>query len=93
MNYFNRLGLESRATLIPKGIYYVEEVKYTVKVNPKNEEDYFLVVGALVKAIDKNGVKTFHMSWQDEDYKHLEITECKPINYLRIEYEHQGRDE
>jgi len=34
VNIFNGLGLESRATLVPKGIYFVEDIDYLAKENP-----------------------------------------------------------
>lgn len=91
VNYFNGQGLDSRATMFPKGIYYVEEIEYIAKKHP--EDEYFIVVGGLVKAIDRNGLKTVLHSWNDEDYKDLEFIESKPKTYLRFEYEHQGREE
>ena len=37
-------------------------------------------------AIDKNGLKTVHRTWKDEDYTHLEAIEGKHKTYLRFEY-------
>ena len=91
INLFNGLGLDSRATMIPKGIFFVEEIDYLVKEDPK--DDYFNVAGGLVMAIDKNGLKTVHRSWKDEDYSLLEMTEGKVKTYLRFEYEHNGHEE
>lgn len=91
INFFNGLGLDSRATLIPQGIYYVEEIEYLAKEDPK--DDYYIVTGGLVLAIARNGVKTVHSSWRDENYQNLDSSESKPKRYLRFEYEHQGRKE
>ena len=91
VNLFNGFGLDSRATMIPKGIFYVEDIDFLVKEDPKDE--YFTIAGGLVKAIDKNGLKTIHRSWKDNDYAHLEMTESKPKTYLRFEYEHNDREE
>ena len=91
VNLFNGLGLDSRMTMIPKGIFFVEDVDYLVKEDPRDE--YFNVAGGLVMAIDKNGLKTVHRSWKDDDYAHLEMTEGKPKTYLRFEYEHNDREE
>lgn len=97
VNYFNGQGLESRATMIPKGIYFVEDVDVLAKENP--EDDYYTVIGGRVVVIDRNGMRTVHRTWQDEDYAHLveefpeAITEGKPKQYLRFEYEHQDRKE
>ena len=44
-------------------------------------------------AIDKNGLKTVHRSWKDDDYKHLEMIQGKTKTYLRFEYEHNERAE
>ncbi|KLU63697.1 hypothetical protein DEAC_c43830 [Desulfosporosinus acididurans] len=91
VNFFNGLGLDSRMTLIPKGIYYAEDFDYLVKENP--EDDYYNVAGGVVLAIDRNGVKTVHRTWKDEDHTHLEAIESKHKTYLRFEYEHDGRPE
>jgi hypothetical protein len=91
INIFNAFGLESRATLIPKGIYWVEDIQYLVKENL--EDDYFIVGGGIVKSIDRNGLKSVLRTWSDEDYKHLEIKENEAKTYLRFEYEHEGRKE
>ena len=97
VNFFNGLGLDSRITMIPKGIYYVEDFDYLVKENP--DDEYWQVSGGLVLAIDKNGLKTVHRSWQDDDYKTLveefpeSTIEGKHKTYLRFEYEHHGREE
>ncbi len=90
VNIFNAWGLESRATLIPKGIYFVEEISYAVK---QEDSDGFLEVAGTVNIIDKNGIKTVLHSWEDEDYKHLEQAKTYSKTYLRFEYEHQGHDE
>lgn len=91
VNIFNAFGLESRSTLIPKGIYYVEYIEYLVKENP--EDDYFTVAGGIIYNIDRNGFKSVHHRWIDEDYKHLKIRESESEKYLRFEYEHHGRNE
>jgi hypothetical protein len=91
VNLFNGLGLDSRITMIPKGIFFVEEVDFICKEDPADE--YWQCAGGLVTAIDRNGMRTVHRTWSDPDYEHLEKTESKPKQYLRFEYEHQGRDE
>ena len=91
VNLFNGLGLDSRMTMIPKGIYFVEDFDYIVKENPNDE--YWQVAGGIVMAIDKNGLKSVHRSWKDDDYTHLEATKSKAKTYLRFEYEHQEREE
>ncbi|HVJ49226.1 hypothetical protein [Desulfitobacterium sp.] len=97
VNFFNGQGLDSRMSLIPKGIYYVEDLNYLAKENP--EDDHLTIIGGLVTVIDRNGMKTVLRSWEDEDYAHLveefpeAITESTPNRYLRFEYEHHGRNE
>jgi hypothetical protein len=86
INFMNGLGLESRAELVPKGIYWVEDTTYLVKEN--QEDDYFTVAGGHIDAIDRSGLKTVLHTWIDEDYKHLEITEKEAEKYLRFVYEH-----
>jgi len=90
VNFLNGLGLDSRIALIPKGIYFVEDFDYAVE-NPG--DDYLTVAGGLVMAIDKNGLKTVHRSWKDDDYTHLEMIQGKTKTYLRFEYEHNEREE
>lgn len=91
VNIFNTWGLESRSTLVPKGIYFVEESQYLVKEDPK--DDYYTVSGGVVMALDRSGLKTVLRKWKDEDYKDLEVKESEATHYLRFEYEHQGRTE
>lgn len=88
VNIFNAFGLESRATLVPKGIYFVEDINYLAKKS--QDDDYFIVVGGVVYSIDKNGMKSVLHTWKDEDYLHLKVTESESKKYLRFEYEHQG---
>ena len=90
VNFFNGLGLDSRMTMIPKEIYFVEDFDLVVKINP--DDDYFAVAGGLVIAIDKNGLKTVHRFWKNDDYMHLKIIEGKNKTYLRFEYEHNERE-
>lgn len=85
LRFFNVWGLENRVTLVPKGIYLVEDIQYLVKEN--QEDDYFIISGGVVNAIDRNGMKSVHHSWSDEDYNHLEIKESEATTYLRFEYE------
>jgi hypothetical protein len=91
INFFNAWGIESRATLIPKGIYFVEDVPYLVKKAP--EDDCFMDAGSIVKAIDKNGMKTILHRWINEGYEHLNVKEGEISFYLRFEYEHKGNSE
>jgi len=87
VNIFDGLGLDSRRTMIPKGIYFVEDFDYIITGNP--DANYFTVAGGLVKIIDKDGSKTVHRSWKNQDCKHLEMIEGKTKTYLRFEYEHE----
>lgn len=91
VNYFNGYGLDTRLTMIPKGIYFVEDFDYLVKEKP--EDDFFNVAGGLVMAIDKNGLKSVHRTWKDEDYANLPMIEGKHKQYLRFEYVIDDRDE
>lgn len=90
INFFNAQGLEYR-DIVPTGIYYVEEIEYLVKEYP--EDDYMTIAGGMIKTIDRNGLKTILDNRLHERYKHLEITESEPNNYLRIQYKHQGHSE
>lgn len=91
VNFFNAQGLESRMSLVPKVINFVEDITYLVKESP--EDEYFTEAGHVVRAIMKTGKKKILHKWIHEDYKDLEITESKPYLYLRIEYKHHGRNE
>lgn len=90
VNFFNGQGLDYR-DIVPTGIYYVEEIEYMVK--ECQEDDYMTIAGGMVKAIDKNGIRTVLDNWLHEGYKEFEITESEPKNYLRFQYKHQGRSE
>lgn len=89
INIFNAFNIESRTSLIPRGIYYVEDIEYLVK---ENTDDYFTIVGGIVNAIDKNGIKTVLNERTYERYIGFEITKSEPEFYLRFEYEHDGRN-
>lgn len=91
VNIFNAWGLEVRATLVPKGIYYVEHIEHLSKENP--EDDYYIVVGATINAIDKNGIKSVLHHYIYDDYKNLKILENEVSNYLRFEYEYEAQED
>lgn len=91
VNIYNALGLESRATLQPKGIYFVEDNEYLAKETP--EDDYLIPIGRVIIEICRNGEKDILHDWKDENYKHLKVEKTDVSTYLRFEYEHQGRKE
>lgn len=88
---FNALGLESRMTLFPMRVYFVEETNYHIKQQP--QDDFYICIGGIVKIIDKNGIKKEHSSWQDEDYKNIKPIKSESTSYLRFEYEHNNHEE
>ncbi len=93
VNFYNGLGLGSKATLVPESIFWVEDTVYLAKESPENS--YWTEVGGMQKCIDKNGVKTLYGEWIHEDFKDLEITkdEKRVKEYLRFGYKHHGEDE
>lgn len=91
VNFFNCLGVESRAALVPKSIYYVEEINYLTKECSK--DDYYIISGTVVNAIQEDGKKFEVHKWQDEDYKDYETIENETTNYLRFSYIHYKRSE
>lgn len=92
VNIFNTFGLDTRATLIPKGIYYVEDIKYLVE-EKDDEGKYYVAASGVIKTIDKNGKKTILHTWEDEDYKKHVKSESECQTYLRFEYVINGRNE
>jgi len=91
VNFFNSWGLESRWTLVPKGIYWVEESDYLVKEKP--DQDYYTIAGGIVYSIDRNGLKSILKEWKDEEYICLDRIVERPKFYLRFEYEVNGNRE
>lgn len=91
VNFFNGLGLDSRATLFPLGIHWVEHNEHLTKDEP--EDDYYIVCGSTIYSVDKEGNKTLHRKWVDEDYKESPVLKTQTSEYLRFEYEHQERKE
>jgi len=85
LRIFHAWGLDSRLILIPKGIYFVEDTEYLVKVP---EDDYYTVAGQTIYTIDRSGNKQLLHRWEDDEYKHLMKTAGKPKHYLRFEYQH-----
>lgn len=91
IKFLNGLGLESRAELVPKGIYFVEDETLLVKENPQDED--YIVSGGIIYAIDRNGLKSVLHTWTDEEYKDFEVIEKETSTYLRFEYEHGTYDD
>nr|WP_315990814.1 hypothetical protein [Desulforamulus aquiferis] len=89
INIYNAFGLRARATLLPKGIYFVEDEEYLI-TKQDEEGQYNMAVGGVIKSIDKNGNKTILHTWEDQDYKHLKKKKRENKTYLRFEYEIQG---
>jgi hypothetical protein len=88
VNIFNAWGLGARATLVPKGIYFVEDISHLGKENI--EDDYFIPLGGTIKAIDRSGLKSILHTWNDKEYKHIKTIENEIHTYLRFEYENDG---
>lgn len=91
INLLNCWGLESRLTLIPIAINFVEDIEYLVKENLN--DDAYTVAGGIIKAILSNGKKVVLHKWIYEDYVNLEKIQGKSKHYLRFEYKHGSRKE
>ncbi|MGD9679243.1 MAG: hypothetical protein AB7V16_12955 [Vulcanibacillus sp.] len=91
IKFINNLSIDNKATLIPSGIYYVEDFQYLIKENP--DDDHVMVSGGAVFQILKDGSKHLLHEWADEDYKNYESIKAKSKFYLRFEYEIQERNE
>jgi hypothetical protein len=91
INFLNALGLESRAELTPKFVYYVEEITYLTKED--KSDDYYIIKGTIVNAITKNGDKFKIHEWKDSDYKDFPVLKTETTNYLRFSYKHYEREE
>lgn len=89
INIFNALGLDSRATLIPKGIYFVEDIQYLCKLNPA--DDTYIVKERTILSVDRSGLKSVLYNYTDEEYEGLPVLTAESSNYLRFEYEHHER--
>jgi len=90
-NFFISLGLESRASLVLLGIYWVDHNEYLIKEDP--QDDFYIVCGCTINTIDRDGNKVLHRKWVDEDYKDYPILDIETSEYLCVEYEHFGRKE
>lgn len=91
INIFNGLSLESRDTLIPKSIYYVEDIEYLSK--EKLEDDYYVITRRIIKSIDRNGKKTIIHDYNDYEHSNLNPIKTDTQKYLRFEYELNGKKE
>ncbi|MEG3006124.1 MAG: hypothetical protein RR806_01515 [Oscillospiraceae bacterium] len=90
LNYFNAYGLETRATMYPLGIYYVEETKFLGKNN--ETDDYYVGFGCEILIIKADGSTELLRKSKDENHNLKSIiTENK--NYLRFEYQINDRQE
>lgn len=90
VNIYNNFGLDTRATLIAKGIYYVEDIKLLYK---DKEDDPYTVIGGIIYNIDRNGNKRLLHKWKDKDYKGIEPIKDNSSYYLRFEYVIDNRNE
>lgn len=89
VNVFNAIGIESRATLVPIAIYWVEETEYLTKRNP--QDDSYIIKGGVVYAISRNGVKKLINKWKDPDFKDYKVMVTETKTYLRFEYKHGNK--
>ncbi|OPY63657.1 MAG: hypothetical protein A4E56_00380 [Pelotomaculum sp. PtaU1.Bin065] len=92
VNYFNNFGLDTRLTLIPLGIYFVEHIHHSIKQVDEDGE-YFLEVAGVVKSIDKDGKKKVIHRWEDKEYKQIKRDKEQSETYLRFEYKIFGKKE
>lgn len=85
-NFFNAWGLEYRMAIIPNGIYWVEDIEYLVKKDPK--DDYYTLFERIIFSLDFDGNKTVLRRFKEkEEFQYFEkVTEEK--TYLRFEYQH-----
>lgn len=91
INIYNGHGVNARRLINPKGIYFVEDVDYYIE--RPNDEDLALVIGGLVTAIYNDGEKEVIKEWVEDDYKIEDHTGKYIRNYLRFEYDYDGRNE
>ena len=77
VNFFNRWGLEARATIKPQSIGCFEDYNY-INVN----ED---IVGGEVVEIIKGGDRLVTYAWFDDEYK-KEDCEIKRTEYISFKY-------
>lgn len=89
INFYNDCGLESRAGKIPTGIYFVEDTEFLFKRN--NEDEFYVAAGGVIKAIDKNGMKSVLHTWNDEDNPIQGEIREETSTYLRFEYQQNDR--
>lgn len=80
VSFFNAWGLEKRAELVPKAVYYVQEIEYI------DSDD--LVVASVVKAISKDGRN--HIIHNDI-FETTALSECRKCidEYLRFELKNE----
>lgn len=91
INFYNRLGVDSKLCLDPKSIYFVNEDTLTIQ-RDKNDEDSWVFVGCTTYVLDKylKRIKVLK-NIIDEDYKYLKKTDAKFERntekcYLRFDY-------
>ena len=84
VNFYNASGLEARSLIVPQGIYFVEDIEYLAKENPKDE--HYTVIGGTVLSIDRNGLKSVLHHWHDKEHKDTKGEAQERKEYLRFEY-------
>ena len=93
INYYNAFGLDTRATLIPMAIYYVEDTAFYIIEKEDDGQEIRVLAGGLVKVIDRDGKKRVLTEWQDQDYEGIQKESGPCEYYLRFEYKIHGRRE
>lgn len=91
VKFFNGHWLETRSSIIPKSINFVEDILHLGKENIKDDE--FVPLGGTINIVCRNGLKMVMRTWNDDEYKNLNVLENEVDNYLRFEYTINGKNE
>lgn len=70
--------------LTPIAVYRAEETESISKEN--NEDDYYVSVKNIVKAVNCEGKKAVKHRCINKEYSHLKVLETSTKTYLRFEY-------
>lgn len=82
VNMFNSLDLKSRSSLVPTGIYWVEETQQWIESH--EQKGFYDMISAAIYEVDKDGNKRLLHKFESEE--HEGASKTANIQYLRFEY-------
>lgn len=85
VNFYNAHGINRRMTMIPKGIYRVENVEYLVF--DKEDKNFIVDSKTEVYELRNNGERILLRTYVSDGFNESDVREVEKEQYLRYEYD------